>query len=198
MGFFDGAGGIGAAIGGVGGFLIGGPAGAAIGAGMGMQIGGAMDTNQTNMDIANSANQMSLQSAREQMSFQERMSNTSHQRQVADLQAAGLNPLLSLNAGASTPAGASAQAQATRVENPFDDVANQVFQAKQMQLATAKQGMEINMMDAQTKKLKTEEKVISKGIPEAEIKNDFYDMIRPAVKKAKEAIRSVSPKMRQP
>lgn len=67
-------------------------------------IGGAL-----NLKGAREANRMNRDNMREQMGFQERMSNTAYQRSMLDMQSAGLNPILAYNqGGASSPGGSNA------------------------------------------------------------------------------------------
>lgn len=73
---------------------------------------------------------LQARSARKQMAFQERMSDTSYQRAVKDMRAAGINPMLAAQkGGASTPPGAG-----MGVTNPMADF----FSAQQMKAVTSK------------------------------------------------------------
>lgn len=77
------------------------------------------------------ANAFNAEQAQINRDFQLYMSNTAHQREMADLAAAGLNPILAARQGASTPAGG--QASASDASGALAGLLGQIISAQSAQ-----------------------------------------------------------------
>lgn len=118
---------------------------------------------------AQAQNAANATSAREQMEFQRDMSNTAHQREMADLKAAGINPMMAAKfGGASTPGGASFSS-----ENEVGDAVNSAM-AVQRQRAEL-QGMKLNnakvLSDIDVNRQTTANSAMDSRLKEATIDN---------------------------
>lgn len=73
--------------------------------------------NENNIMLQQQANAAAMAESERNRAWQEEMSNTSHQREMADLKAAGLNPILAATGGATTGSGGVATIDAPQVNS---------------------------------------------------------------------------------
>lgn len=136
-------------------------------------IWSTMETNKQNQNMSQA-----------QMNFQREMSNTAHQREVKDLQAAGINPNLSAGGnGSSTPSGAMATMQAPQIDMP--SIMNMYAQTRALDQTDRKINIDQELAQAAIKKSGVEQdykkaltKTTGKGAIRAELENKAANFIR--------------------
>lgn len=88
------------------------------------------------------ANQFSADEAQKQRDFEEYMSSTAYQRQVKDMQVAGVNPAMAMqSSGASTPSGTAATSVAPQSGVSFSDLMQLIMLPMQKKLLQAQASM---------------------------------------------------------
>lgn len=121
---------------------------------------GARNANKTNIALARESMRFGRENMREQMGFQERMSNTSYQRAMQDMRAAGLNPILAANSGgASTPSGSSPGGQPGHVGNEFANAVSSAMDLRRSRAEIANLESQNKNLDAQNVEIQTRAQV---------------------------------------
>lgn len=120
-----------------------------------LEFGGGVIGGLIGASGSKRAARINRQIAREQMQFQERMSNTAYQRAVTDMQAAGLNPMLAYSqGGASAPMGSMPQVENVGAAGMQGAQAGQAVIAAMQQVLQSKAQTEL--LGAEARKVESE------------------------------------------
>lgn len=119
-----------------------------LGAGIGGALGGFLNRDDRRQEADHAADRND-QMAREQMAFQERMSNSAYQRATADMRAAGINPMVAFQqGGASTPSGAAGSAPLAQPTDIWGKALSSAIDAVRLNNETKAQGSQQSLNDA--------------------------------------------------
>lgn len=135
-------------------------------------LGGAIINGMSQSSAQDSANQTNVALAAQNRDWQTHMSNTSAQRGMADLRAAGLNPLLAAGGGAaSTPSTSAAEVAASNPASGLGSMGSAMQSAldvKQTKAATELQEEQKTATQAQTQNTLNDSK---KKVSETQLNN---------------------------
>lgn len=144
------------------------------------------------------ANEKNIQLAKDQMAFQEAMSNSAYQRATEDMRKAGINPMLAFQqGGASTPQGASAHVESTKMGDAISNSASAVVDLWQRRAnvaqtyqATQQSKAQEKLIQAQTNNANVDTILKSKDVPQAEAKVKLMKRLVPYAEKTMDVIDS--------